>query len=166
MGEAKTAGNYAASLLAGEEAHRQGFSQVLWLDGVERRYIEEVGSMNIAFMIDDELVTPPLNGNILAGITRDSVLQLAKDWSIPVAERPITIDDVFDAARTGKLQEIFGMGTAAVISPVSELSYKGQSLTVNNGQVGPLAERLFEDISAIQRGLKPDPHGWVVEVAG
>ena len=166
MGEAKTAGNYAASLLAGEEAQRQGFSQVLWLDGVERRYIEEVGSMNIAFMINNELVTPPLNGNILAGITRDSVLQLAKDWSIPVAERPITIDAVFSAAETDQLQEIFGMGTAAVISPVSELSYKGQSLTVNNGQVGPLAERLFEEISAIQRGLKPDPHGWVAELEG
>jgi branched-chain amino acid aminotransferase len=164
MGAAKTGGNYAASLAAGEEAHRQGFSQVLWLDGVERKYIEEVGSMNIAFMIDDELVTPPLTGTILEGVTRDTVLQLARDWGIRVAERPISIDKVFMVARDGRLREAFGMGTAAVISPVSELSYRGQSVTINNGRVGPLAQRLFDEISAIQRGLKPDPHGWVVEV--
>ena len=164
MGAAKTGGNYAASLAAGEEAHRRGFSQVLWLDGVERQYIEEVGSMNIAFVIDDELVTPPLTGTILEGITRDTVLQLAKDWGIRVAERPITITEVFAAARSGRLRESFGMGTAAVVSPVSELSYQGQSVTLSNGQVGPLAQRLFDEISAIQRGLNPDPHGWVVEV--
>ena len=164
MGAAKTGGNYAASLAAGEEAHRRGFSQVLWLDGVERKYIEEVGSMNIAFVIDDELVTPPLTGTILEGITRDTVLQLARDWGVGVAERPITISEVFTAARNGRLRETFGMGTAAVISPVSELSYQGQSVTINNGQVGPLAQRLFDEISAIQRGLKSDPHGWVVEV--
>jgi branched-chain amino acid aminotransferase len=164
MGAAKTGGNYAASLAAGEEAHRQGFSQVLWLDGVERQYIEEVGSMNIAFVIDDELVTPPLTGTILEGITRDTVLQLAKDWGIRVAERPITITEVFAAARSGRLRESFGMGTAAVVSPVSELSYQGQSVTLSNGQVGPLAQRLFDEISAIQRGLNPDPHGWVVEL--
>jgi branched-chain amino acid aminotransferase len=164
MGAAKTGGNYAASLAAGEEAHRRGFSQVLWLDGVERQYIEEVGSMNIAFVIDDELVTPPLTGTILEGITRDTVLQLAKDWGIRVAERPITITEVFAAARSGRLRESFGMGTAAVVSPVSELSYQGQSVTLSNGQVGPLAQRLFDEISAIQRGLNPDPHGWVVEL--
>ncbi len=164
MGAAKTGGNYAASLAAGEEAHRRGFSQVLWLDGVERKYIEEVGSMNIAFVIDDELVTPPLTGTILEGITRDTVLQLARDWGVGVAERPITISEVFTVARNGRLRETFGMGTAAVISPVSELSYQGQSVTINNGQVGPLAQRLFDEISAIQRGLKSDPHGWVVEV--
>lgn len=164
MGEAKTGGNYAASLLAGEEAHRKGYSQVLWLDGVERRYIEEVGSMNIAFMIDDALVTPDLNGNILAGITRDTVLRLATDWGIPVVERPITIDEVLTAASNGHLQEVFGTGTAAVISPVSELAYKDHTVTINNGQVGPVAQRLFDEISGIQRGLKPDPYGWVVEV--
>jgi branched-chain amino acid aminotransferase len=164
MGAAKTGGNYAASLAAGEEAHRRGFSQVLWLDGVERQYIEEVGSMNIAFVIDDELVTPPLTGTILEGITRDTVLQLATDWGIRVTERPITITEVLAAARSGRLRESFGMGTAAVVSPVSELSYQGQSVTLSNGQVGPLAQRLFDEISAIQRGLKPDPHGWVVEV--
>jgi branched-chain amino acid aminotransferase len=164
MGATKTGGNYAASLAAGEEAHRRGFSQVLWLDGVERQYIEEVGSMNIAFVIDDELVTPPLTGTILEGVTRDTVLQLAKDWGIHVAERPITISEVFAAARGGRLRESFGMGTAAVVSPVSELSYQGQSVTISDGQVGPFAQRLFDEISAIQRGLKPDPHGWVVEV--
>ena len=163
-GAAKTGGNYAASLAAGEKAHEQGCAQVLWLDGVERKYIEEVGSMNIAFVLDDELVTPPLTGTILEGVTRDTVLQLAKDWGIRVAERPITIAEVFDAARNGRLREAFGMGTAAVISPVSELSYQSQRVTISNGQVGPLAQRLFDEISAIQRGLKPDPHGWMVEV--
>jgi branched-chain amino acid aminotransferase len=163
-GAAKTGGNYAASLAAAEEAHKKGFSQVLWLDGVERQYVEEVGSMNIAFVIDDELVTPPLGGSILEGITRDTVLQLAKDWGMGVAERPISITEVFTAARDGHLSEAFGMGTAAVISPVSELAYKDQTITINSGKVGPLAQRLFDEISAIQRGLKPDPHGWVAEV--
>jgi branched-chain amino acid aminotransferase len=163
-GGVKTGGNYAASLAAAEEAHRQGFSQVLWLDGVERKYIEEVGSMNIAFVLDGELVTPPLTGTLLEGVTRDTVLQLAKDWGIRVAERPISIDEVFKAARNSRLQEAFGMGTAAVISPVSELAYKGERVTISNGQVGPLAQRLFDEISAIQRGLKPDPHGWTVEI--
>jgi len=164
MGAAKTGGNYAASLAAGEEAHQKGFDQVLWLDGVERQYIEEVGSMNIAFVLDDELITPPLTGTILEGVTRDTVLQLVRDWGIQVAERPITVTEVFAATRNGRLREVFGMGTAAVISPVSELSYQDQTVTINNGQVGPLAQRLFDEISAIQRGLKPDPHGWVVEV--
>jgi len=163
-GAAKTGGNYAASLAAAEEAHRQGFSQVLWLDGVERQYIEEVGSMNIAFVLDGELVTPPLTGTILDGITRDTVLQLAKDWGIRAVERAISVTEVFTAARNGRLQEVFGMGTAAVISPVSELSYQGQSVTINQGKVGPLAQRLFDEICAIQRGLKPDAHGWVMEV--
>ena len=163
-GDAKTGGNYAASLAAAEEAHHKGYTQVLWLDGVERKYIEEVGSMNIAFVIDNELVTPSLNGSTLAGITRDTVLQLARDWGIRVAERQISISEVFTAAKNGRLSEVFGMGTAAVISPVSELAYKEEKLTIGDGKVGPLAQRLFDDISAIQRGLKPDPHGWVVEV--
>jgi branched-chain amino acid aminotransferase len=163
-GAAKTGGNYAASLAAAEEAQRKGYAQVLWLDGVERQYVEEVGSMNIAFVIDQELVTPPLTGSILAGVTRDTVLQLAKEWGLRVAERPITITEVFAAARNGRLSEAFGMGTAAVISPVSELSYKGETVTIRNGMVGPLAQRLFDEISALQRGLKPDRHKWVVEV--
>jgi branched-chain amino acid aminotransferase len=163
-GAAKTGGNYAASLAAAEEAHHKGYSQVLWLDGVERKYVEEVGSMNIAFVIDNELVTPALSGSILDGVTRDTTLQLAKDWGIRVVERPITVDEVFAAGRGGRLQEAFGTGTAAVISPVSELAYKNDKLTISNGKVGPLAQRLFDEISDIQRGLKPDPHGWVVEI--
>jgi branched-chain amino acid aminotransferase len=163
-GDAKTGGNYASSLASAEEAHHKGYSQVLWLDGVERKYIEEVGSMNIAFVIDNEFVTPILSGSILDGVTRDTTMQLAKDWGIRVVERPITVDEVFAAGRNGRLQEAFGMGTAAVISPVSELAYKGEKLTISNGKVGPLAQRLFDEISDIQRGLKPDPHGWVVEI--
>ena len=163
-GDAKTGGNYAASLAAAEEAHHKGYTQVLWLDGVERKYIEEVGSMNIAFVIDNELITPSLNGSTLAGITRDTVLQLAQDWGIRVAERPISIDEVFTAVKNGRLSEVFGTGTAAVISPVSELAYKGEKLQIGDGKVGPIAQRLFDDISAIQRGLKPDPHGWMVEI--
>jgi branched-chain amino acid aminotransferase len=163
-GDAKTGGNYAASLAAAEEAHHKGYTQVLWLDGVERKYIEEVGSMNIAFVIDNELVTPSLNGSTLAGITRDTVLQLARDWGIRVAERQISIDEVFTATKNGRLSEVFGMGTAAVISPVCELAYKDEKLAIGGGKVGPLAQRLFDDISAIQRGLKPDPHGWMVEI--
>ncbi len=163
-GAAKTAGNYAGSLFAGEEAHKDGFAQVLWLDGVEQQYIEEVGSMNIAFVLGDELVTPPVTGTILAGVTRASVLQLAQDFGMQVAERPITISEVLTAAREGLLREVFGAGTAAVISPVSELSYKDERIVVNDGQVGPLSQRLFDELSAIQRGLKPDRHGWMVEV--
>lgn len=161
-GAAKTAGNYAASLLAGEDAHRDGFAQVLWLDGVEQRYIEEVGSMNIVFVIGDELVTPPVTGTILDGVTRDSVLRLARDYDVRVAERPITIDEVFTAARDGALREIFGTGTAAVISPVGELTYKGESIIVNDGEVGSLTQRLFDDLVNIQRGRQPDHHGWMV----
>jgi len=164
-GDAKTGGNYAASLAAAEEAHHKGYTQVLWLDGVERKYVEEVGSMNIAFVIDNELVTPSLNGSTLAGITRDTVLQLARDWGIRVAERQISIGEVFTASKNGRLSEVFVMGTAAVISPVSELAYKDEKLAIGDGKVGPLAQRLFDDISAIQRGLKPDPHGWVVEIS-
>lgn len=163
-GDAKTGGNYAASLAAGEEAHRHGCAQVLYLDGVERKYIEEVGSMNIAFVIDGVLVTPSLTGSILDGVTRDTVLQLAKDWNIPVSERLISVEEVVAAARNSRLSEVFGTGTAAVISPVSHLVYKGEEVKVGDGKVGPLAQRLFDEISAIQRGLKPDPHQWVVEI--
>lgn len=163
-GAAKTGGNYAASLAAGEEAHHHGCAQVLYLDGVERKYIEEVGSMNIAFVIDGVLVTPSLTGSILDGVTRDTVLQLARDWRIPVSERLITVEEVLTAASNGRLTEAFGTGTAAVISPVSDFVYKGENIRVGDGNVGPLAQRLFDEISDIQRGLKPDPHGWVVEI--
>lgn len=161
LGEAKTAANYAASLYAGEEAHKNGFTQVLWLDGIEQKYIEEVGSMNIFFVIDDELVTPQLNGSILPGITRDSVLALAKLWDIKVSERKLSIDEVMNAHSAGGLQEIFGSGTAAVISPVGELKYGDTLITVGDGTVGPMANRFYRTITDIQYGKSEDPMGWV-----
>ncbi len=165
VGEAKTAGNYAASVKALTEAQHKGYTQVLWLDAIEHKYIEEVGTSNIFFVINDELVTPPLGGTILAGITRDSVLQLARDWSITTDERRITIDEVIAAAKDGTLTEAFGAGTAAVISPVGEFCYKGKSIMVNNGKTGELSQRLFDGIQALQRGMMPDPHNWLVRVA-
>lgn len=163
-GAAKTAGNYAGSLLAGEEAQQAGFAQVLWLDGLHQEYIEEVGSMNIAFVIRDELVTPPLTGTLLEGVTRDSVLQLARDEGVQVAERPVTIGEVLAAGRDGTLSEVFGTGTAAVISPVGELAYKGERIRVRDGEAGPLSQRLFHHLSEVQRGSRPDRHGWMVPV--
>ena len=165
VGEAKTAGNYAASVKALTEAQHKGYTQVLWLDALEHRYIEEVGTSNIFFVINEELITPPLGGTILAGITRDSVLQLARDWGIAVNERRITIDEVAAAAEEGTLNEAFGAGTAAVISPVGELCYRDKSIMINNGETGELSQRLFDGIQALQRGMIPDPHNWLVRVA-
>lgn len=162
VGNVKTAGNYAASIMAAVEAHEQGYTQVLWLDAVHRKYIEEVGTMNIFFVIGDDIITPPLSGSILPGITRASVIQLVRDWGLNMVERPITIDEVFTAAERGELKEIFGTGTAAVISPVGSLYYKGTTCTVNNGRTGALAQRLFEEMQAMQYGHKPESYGWVV----
>jgi branched-chain amino acid aminotransferase len=164
LGEAKTSGNYAASLLAGDRAHEEGYTQVLWLDGVEQKYIEEVGSMNIFFVIGDELATPALNGSILPGITRDSVLALGRKWGLKVAERKISIDEVIAAHADGRLKEIFGSGTAAVISPVGELNYDGRTYEVSGGQVGPLAHRFYDAITKIQYGAGEDVMGWVEPV--
>ena len=164
VGEAKTAGNYAASLLAGDKAHEKGYTQVLWLDGVKRENIEEVGSMNIFFVIDDELITPALSGSILPGITRDSVLALARSWDMKVAERQITIAEVMSAHASGRLQEIFGSGTAAVISPVGELKYDDLVIEVADGKVGPLAQKLYKTITDIQYGRTLDSMGWIVPV--
>jgi branched-chain amino acid aminotransferase len=164
LGEAKTAANYAASLYAAEEAKHEGFTQVLWLDGVYRRYIEEVGTSNIMLKIADEVITPPLAGTILAGVTRDSSLALARDWGLRVSERAITIDEVVEAAHLGTLQEVWATGTAAVISPVGELAYKGERIVVNGGRTGPLAQKLYDAIVGIQYGTAPDAHGWTVEV--
>ncbi|MFZ5775132.1 MAG: branched-chain amino acid aminotransferase [Thermodesulfobacteriota bacterium] len=164
VGAAKAAGNYAASIKAAEEAKKKGFTQVLWLDACERRYVEEVGTMNIFFVIGDEVVTPPLAGSILPGITRDSVLQLIRDWGYPVTERPITIDELLAAGNRGDLKEAFGTGTAAVISPVGSLHYQGKDCLINGGKTGPLSQRLFDEIQDIQYGRKPDPHGWVVRL--
>jgi branched-chain amino acid aminotransferase len=164
VGNVKTGGNYAASIKAHTESQQKGYTQVLWLDAVERKYIEEVGTSNIFFVINDELVTPPLGGTILPGITRDTVLQLAADWEIPTNERRITIDEVIAAAHDGSLTEAFGSGTAAVISPIGEFGYKGKTITVNNGKTGPLAQRFFDEIQRLQRGAAPDPHNWIVRV--
>ncbi|MEW5723377.1 MAG: branched-chain amino acid aminotransferase [Thermodesulfobacteriota bacterium] len=160
VGEAKTSGNYAASLKAQIEAHKKGFTQVLWLDGKERRYVEEVGTMNIFFKFKDELATAPLGGTILPGITRDSIITLAKDMGLKVAERLISIDEVIDKARSGELEEVFGSGTAAVVSPVSTLQYQGKDYQISGGRTGPLAQKLFDTIVAIQYGTAEDTHGW------
>jgi branched-chain amino acid aminotransferase len=164
VGEAKTPGNYAASILAGEKAHKEGYSQVLWLDGVEQKYIEEVGSMNIFFVIDDEIVTPELNGSILPGITRDSVIKLAQHWKDSVSERKISIDELMQAHASGKLQEVFGAGTAAVISPVGEIKYGDRVFTIAGGEVGPMARKYYDTITGIQYGKAEDPLGWIVQV--
>ena len=160
MGAAKTAGNYAASLFGAEEAQKQGYTQVLWLDGVHHKYLDEVGTMNIMLKIGDEVLTPPLNGAILAGITRDSVLTLLRDWGLKVSERPIAIDEVLDAAKAGTL-EMWGTGTAAVISPVGELGYKGERYVINGGRTGDLTQKLYDTIVGIQYGRLPDKYGWM-----
>jgi branched-chain amino acid aminotransferase len=164
LGAAKTPANYAASLLAAEEAQAQGFSQVLWLDGIAHRYIEEVGSMNIFFVIDEELVTPPLEGSILDGVTRDSVITLARHWGIRVAERRIGIDDILAAHGAGNFTEVFGTGTAAVISPVCELFYKGHTIVINNQKVGPLTQKIYDALTSIQQGISVDYFDWLVKI--
>ncbi len=164
VGEAKTPANYAASLLAGEHAHQAGYTQVLWLDGVEQKYLEEVGSMNIFFVIDDEIITPELNGSILPGITRKSVIELATFWKEKVSERKISIDELFQAHASGSLKEVFGAGTAAVISPVGQIKYGDQEITINDNQTGPVAKKYYKAISDIQYGQAEDPMGWIVKV--
>ena len=165
LGAAKTGGNYAASLAAAEDAKKQGYTQVLWLDGVHRKYLDEVGTMNIMVKIGDEVVTPPLAaGTILAGITRDSILTLLRDWGVKTAERPIAIDEVMAASKAGTLAEMWGTGTAAVVSPVGVLGYKNERITINGGETGPLTRKLYESIVGIQYGETNDPHGWTTPV--
>src|SRR5438477_1489310 len=164
LGEAKTSANYAASLHAAEDAKHEGFTQVLWLDGVHRKYIEEVGTMNIMMKIGDEIITPPLAGTILAGVTRDSVLALTREWGLRVSERAISIDEVVGAAHKGTLEEVWGTGTAAVVSPVGELSYRGERIVVNGGGIGPLTQKLYDTIVEIQYGTVRDTHGWTLEL--
>jgi branched-chain amino acid aminotransferase len=161
IGDVKTPGNYAASLQAAVRAKDQGYTQVLWLDARELKALEEVGTMNIMLKIDGRVITPPLSGSILPGITRDAVITILKEWGIPCDECTITIDDVVQAAASGKLEEMFGTGTAAVISPVGELKYRNEVIPVNHGQTGPLAQRLFDHITGLQYGTLPDDHGWV-----
>lgn len=164
LGTAKTPANYAASLLPAEEAKKEGFTQVLWLDGVEHKYIEEVGSMNICFIIGDELVTPSLEGTILDGVTRDSALCLARDWGIKVIERKISIDELFATAKTGALKEVFGTGTAAVISPVGEIQHGKSVITINNKKIGQLSQKLYDELTGIQYGERPDKFAWGLEI--
>ena len=156
FGFAKTAGNYAASLKAQAVAETKGYSQVLWLDGVEQKYIEEVGAMNIFFKIDGEIITPALNGSILAGITRDSVIQVLRANGYKVTERKLSIEEVHEAWKAGKLEEVFGTGTAAVISPVGELCYKDDKMVVNNNEIGEVSQFLYDTITGIQKGAIED----------
>lgn len=164
IGYAKTGGNYAASLIAQQKAHDSGYSQVLWLDGVERKYIEEVGAMNIFFKIDGKVVTPALNGSILPGITRNSTIELCRSWGYEVEERKISAEELLDAQENGTLEEVFGTGTAAVISPVGKLRYQNDVMTINGGQIGRLSQRLYDTITGIQTGRLPDPRGWRIKV--
>ncbi len=165
LGAAKTAANYAASLKAAQEAKKEGFAQVLWLDGVSHEFVDEVGTMNIMFVIGGELFTPPVDGGtILAGVTRDTVIRLAHEAGIAVKEERITIHDVVGAYNTGNLTEIFGTGTAAVISPVGELFYKDKVMVINNNRIGPIAQKLYDTITGIQYGHLNDKFGWNVHI--
>jgi branched-chain amino acid aminotransferase len=164
MGYAKTGGNYAASIRAGERAQAAGFTQVLWLDGVQRKYIEEVGSMNVLFKIDGKVVTPALTGSVLPGITRKSCLALLNAWGVPVEERLISAEELFEAAEAGKLEEAFGSGTAAVISPIGELGWGDKLAKINNGQIGTLTQKLYDTLTGIQWGKLSDAYDWTVKL--
>lgn len=161
VGFTKTGGNYAASLAGQDEAHKQNYSQVLWLDGVERKYIEEVGAMNIMFVIDGEVVTPSLQGSILSGITRKSALELCRKWGMKVSERRITIQEVADAYDAGKLDEVFGTGTAAVVSPVGHLKWGDKVMEIGGGKIGPITQKLYDTMTGMQFGKIPDDMGWI-----
>lgn len=166
MGYAKTGGNYAASLIGQDEAHKQNYSQVLWLDGVEKKYVEEVGAMNMFFIIDGEVLTPELVGSILPGITRKSTIELCKSWGMKVSERRITIQEIADAYKAGKLEEAFGTGTAAVISPVGHLKWGDMVMEINGNKIGPVSQKLYDTMTGIQYGRLPDEKGWIVKVEG
>lgn len=164
IGEAKAGGNYVASMAAQVKAHEEGYSQVLWLDGVERKYIEEVGAMNIFFKINGTVVTPVLNGSILPGVTRNTCIELCKEWGLPVEERRISVDELEEAARTGALEEVWGTGTAAVISPVGHLRYVNDVFQIGDGGIGEISQRLYDTVTGIQLGKIEDTHGWTMEV--
>ncbi len=163
-GYAKCGGNYAASLRAGKRAAEKGFSQVLWLDGVERKYIEEVGAMNVMFKINGEIVTPMLTGSVLPGITRKSSIQILREWGYKVTERLISVDELMEAAENGTLEEAWGTGTAAVISPIGHLFYKDKDHIVSNNQIGELTQKLYDELTGIQWGKRPDTRGWCYSV--
>ena len=163
-GYAKCGGNYAASNRAGEKAEQKGYSQVLWLDGVERKYIEEVGAMNVMFKIAGEIVTPKLTGSILPGITRKSCIEVLKDEGYPVSERLISVDELGEALNSGKLEEAWGCGTAAVVSPIGELCYKDKKFIINNGKIGPVTQHLYDTLTGIQWGKTEDKFGWTYPI--
>lgn len=164
-GYIKTACNYGPTLLPAQKAKEEGYTQIIWLDAKEHKYIEEVGTMNIFFMIDGELHTPALGGSILGGITRDSVITLAGDWDIPVHERSIAIDEIFEAYRGGTLEEVFGTGTAAVISPVGSIHHEGETVVTDEKRIGPFARKLFDTITGIQYSKKEDIHHWMSTIS-
>ena len=165
LGMAKTAANYAASLYAGQRAKEKGFSQVLWLDGIHHEFVDEVGAMNIMFVIDDILITPPLTqGTILPGVTRDSVLHLARQMGIKVQECSIKIQEVLEAYERGTLQEVFGTGTAATISPVGKLYYRDKELIINNNQIGPIAQKMYDTLTGLQHGIIKDTYNWIIHI--
>ena len=163
-GEAKCGGNYAASNRAGERAEQKGYSQVLWLDGVYRKYIEEVGAMNVMFKIDGEIVTPKLSGSILPGITRKSIIELLKSEGYPVSERLLSVDELAEALENGKLEEAWGCGTAAVVSPIGELCYQDKKYTINNNQIGKVTQHLYDTLTGIQWGNLEDKFGWTYPI--
>ena len=160
-GFTKCGGNYAASIKAGELAAQQGFAQVLWLDGVEKKYVEEVGSMNIFFKIDGKVYTAACTGTVLPGVTRRSCMELLQDWGYEVIEGKLAIEDIVAAGRAGKLEEIFGTGTAAVVSPVKELCWKGESVFIGDGSIGPVTQKLYDTMTGMQWGKLPDEKGWI-----
>lgn len=164
IGEAKTAGNYAASIKAQAEAKQKGFSQVLWLDGIEQKYIEEVGTMNVFFRIGNEVITPGLNGSILEGVTRDSVITLIRELGYKVSERKVSINEILEAHEDGNLKEVFGTGTAAVISPVGEMWINNKKMVISDGQVGTLSEEVYNKLVAIQTGKIEDNHNWTIKI--
>ncbi|MCQ2432772.1 MAG: branched-chain amino acid aminotransferase [Clostridia bacterium] len=163
-GYAKCGGNYAASLRAGEKAERAGYTQVLWLDGVNRKYIEEVGSMNVMFKVNGKIITPALTGSVLPGITRKSCVELLKDWGYEVEERLFSVDELFEAAKNGTLEEAWGTGTAAVVSPIGHLFYENNEYTVSDNKIGALTQKLYDELTGIQWGKIADTHNWSVKV--
>jgi len=160
-GDAKAAGNYGGSFLPAKKAQKEGFTQVLWLDALEHKFIEEVGTMNIFFLVGNSLITPPLSGSVLPGITRRSVITTAKEWGINIQERKISIDEIFEAHNNGILKEVFGSGTAAVISPVGLIHHRGKTIELDREKIGPFAKKMYDTITGTQYGKVEDTHGWI-----
>ncbi len=163
-GYAKCGGNYAAATRAGERAAEKGYSQVLWVDGVERKYVEEGGGMNVMFVWDDKLVTPQLNGSILPGVTRRSILALAQSWGMETVERKITVEELIEGCKNGEVQEAFMCGTAAVVTPIGGFAYGDEKIVVNNNEIGEMTQKIYDELTGIQWGLKEDTFGWTVKV--